>query len=106
MKYQFFNIPTVFSNIVFFKDLQKLLDSKKEGVIFFSMGSNLKSSELSIELRTGLLKFFGTLKQTVLWKFEEDLAGKPDNVVISSWLPQASILGEFQDSMLYSEVFF
>lgn len=60
------------------------------------MGSNLKSSELSVELRAGLLKLFGTLKQTVLWKFEEDLPGKPDNVVISSWLPQASILGEFQ----------
>lgn len=74
------------------EDLQKLLDSKKEGVIFFSMGSNLKSADLSIELRTGLLKLFGTLKQTVLWKFEEDLPGKPDNVVISSWLPQASIL--------------
>lgn len=72
-----------------------MLDTAKDGVIFFSMGSNLKSADLSLEFRAGLLKLCGGLKQTILWKFEEDLPGKPENVVISSWLPQAEILGEF-----------
>jgi len=74
-------------------DLQKIMDSAKNGVIFFSMGSNLKSSDMDIELRTILLEKFSTMKETVLWKFENDLPNRPANVIIQSWMPQNSILG-------------
>ncbi|XP_077289976.1 uncharacterized protein LOC143913834 [Arctopsyche grandis] len=73
-------------------DLKTILDSAKEGVVYFSMGSNLKSSQMSPELKAIILKALGNLKQTVLWKYEEDLPGKPKNVIIRKWMPQTGIL--------------
>lgn len=69
-------------------------ESKNEGVIYFSMGSNLQSKELPNEIKQNLLHMFGQLKQTVLWKFEEDLPNRPKNVHILKWAPQTSILGK------------
>ncbi|XP_075984667.1 UDP-glucosyltransferase 2-like [Anticarsia gemmatalis] len=74
------------------QDLKKLMDEAKHGVIYFSMGSNLKSKHLPQEVKDSLLKLFGGLKQTVLWKFEEDLPNTPPNVHIIHWAPQQSIL--------------
>lgn len=76
------------------KDLKDYLDSAKEGVIYFSMGSNLKSKDLPLETREGILRVFSKLKEKVLWKFEEDLPGRPANVKIEKWLPQQDILGK------------
>nr|WEU75320.1 uridine diphosphate-glycosyltransferases 40AP4 [Glyphodes pyloalis] len=73
-------------------DLQKLLDNAKHGLIYFSMGSNLRSKDLPDQVKRDLLKMFGALKQTVLWKFEEVLPDMPDNVHILNWAPQPSIL--------------
>ncbi|CAD0204904.1 UGT40R9 [Chrysodeixis includens] len=74
------------------KELKQLLESNNNGFIYFSMGSNLKSKDWPEEIKSGLLKMFGNLKQTVLWKFEEDLPNKPKNVHILKWAPQTSIL--------------
>jgi hypothetical protein len=74
-------------------DLQQLLDNAKEGVIYFSLGSNLKSALLPNEKRQILLNTFSKLKETVLWKWEDDtLPGKPANVHIAKWLPQQDVL--------------
>ncbi|XP_052744249.1 uncharacterized protein LOC112049418 [Bicyclus anynana] len=74
------------------EDLQKLMDNAKHGVIYFSMGSNLRSNQLPEVVKQELLKMFGKLKQTVIWKFEEDLPNRPSNVHIVQWAPQQSIL--------------
>ncbi|XP_023943056.2 UDP-glucosyltransferase 2-like [Bicyclus anynana] len=74
------------------EDLQKLMDNAKHGVIYFSMGSNLKSKQFPEVIKLDLLKMFGKLKQTVIWKFEEDLPNRPSNVHIVQWAPQQSIL--------------
>ncbi|XP_026763807.2 UDP-glucosyltransferase 2-like [Galleria mellonella] len=74
------------------EDLKKLLDNANNGLIYFSMGSNLKSKYLPDELKRGFLKIFRELKQTVLWKFEEPLPNLPKNVHIVQWAPQPSIL--------------
>ncbi|CAH2095522.1 unnamed protein product [Euphydryas editha] len=74
------------------EDLKKIMDNAKNGVIYFSMGSNLKSKMMPDELKQNLLKMFGSLKQTVLWKFEEDFPNTPKNVHILKWAPQQSIL--------------
>ncbi|RVE44213.1 hypothetical protein evm_011112 [Chilo suppressalis] len=73
-------------------DLQKLLDNAKNGLIFFSLGSNVKSKYMPENLKRNLLKVFAGLKQTVLWKFEENLSNLPSNVHIVQWAPQPSIL--------------
>lgn len=57
------------------------------------MGSNAKSSELSLEKRDAIVRTFAKLKQKVLWKFEEEiLQNKPSNLMISKWLPQDDVL--------------
>ncbi|XP_045503974.1 UDP-glucosyltransferase 2-like [Colias croceus] len=74
------------------ENLKQLMDNAEHGVIYFSMGSNLRSEDLPEELTSKILKIFGELKQTVLWKFERDLPNRPKNVHIVNWAPQQSIL--------------
>ncbi|XP_046982684.1 UDP-glucosyltransferase 2-like [Schistocerca americana] len=75
------------------KDLQEFMDAATEGVVYFSMGSNIKSADLSEELRAVFLKTFAKLKQKVLWKFEDDsLPNQPPNLRISKWFPQSDLL--------------
>jgi hypothetical protein len=73
-------------------DLQEFLDSAVDGAIVFSMGSFVQSKDFPIEKRNGFLNVFGRLKQKVLWKFEEEIPNKPENIKISSWLPQRDAL--------------
>jgi glucuronosyltransferase len=77
------------------QDLQSYLDESPDGVIYFSMGSNLRSSNMKNATINALLQAFSQLKQNVLWKWETDsLPGKPSNVKVGKWLPQSDILGE------------
>lgn len=71
------------------------MDDAKDGVIYFSLGSNFKSSLLAKNKLDALLNTFSKLKQRILFKWEtEILPGKPDNMMIAKWLPQDDILGE------------
>lgn len=74
--------------------LQEFLDDAPNGAVYFSMGSNLNSSNMPFDKKTAVLKVFARIKQKVLWKFEgggiEEL---PKNVKIDKWLPQQDILG-------------
>lgn len=75
------------------EELQQFMDAASEGVIYFSMGSAMKSADLSQETRAVFLKTFARLKQKVLWKFEDDsLPGQPPNLKISKWFPQSDLL--------------
>ena len=71
------------------------LDKSKNGVIYLSFGSALKGSLMTEENRKLLLNVFGRFKQyDVIWKWEtEEMPDKPDNVLLSKWLPQQEILG-------------
>ncbi|XP_063913096.1 UDP-glycosyltransferase UGT5-like [Zophobas morio] len=74
-------------------DLQKLLDDAVEGVIYFSLGSNVKSTNLDEKLRNTILGALSELPYKVLWKWESDyLPGKPKNVVTRKWFPQQDLL--------------
>lgn len=74
------------------ENLKKILDNAKNGVIYFSIGSNMKSKDIPKEILNTIFKMFGELKQTVLWKFELDLPETPQNVYTLKWAPQRSIL--------------
>jgi glucuronosyltransferase len=74
------------------KDIQQYLDNANRGAILFSLGSNLRSSDLSSETVQGIFNAFARIEQKVLWKFEADLPNKPDNVYISKWFKQRDIL--------------
>ncbi|PZC82952.1 hypothetical protein B5X24_HaOG200270 [Helicoverpa armigera] len=74
------------------ENLQKIMDEAPYGVIYFSMGSMMKSSTMPAKLKRDFLDVFGTLKETVIWKLEEELTDVPKNVIMVKWAPQPSIL--------------
>ncbi|GBP42148.1 Ecdysteroid UDP-glucosyltransferase [Eumeta japonica] len=81
------------------ENLKKILDDAKYGVIYFSMGSNLKSIDMHETAIEGLVKLFRTLKQTVIWKFEAEMKDLPPNLHILKWAPQPSILKDCEDDI-------
>jgi len=75
------------------QELADFVEQSAHGVIYFSMGSNIKSVDLPPATRQVLMETFASLPQRVLWKFEDDqLPEKPSNVFISKWFPQPDIL--------------
>merc|ERR1712086_802250 len=51
-------------------------------------------SQVPEDKKDALLKAVGKLKEKVLMKWEsDDLAGKPDNMIVRSFLPQQDLLG-------------
>ncbi|CAH1173989.1 unnamed protein product [Phaedon cochleariae] len=74
------------------QDLQDIMDSAKNGVILFSLGTNVRSDKMSSEKRNNILKAFSKMNQTVLWKFESNITNYPKNVIIRKWTPQTEIL--------------
>nr|CAI5848165.1 unnamed protein product [Callosobruchus analis] len=74
-------------------EMQKFLDEAKNGAILFSLGTNAQSKHLPKERLEGIIKAISRLKQRVLWKYEDvDLPGKPENLMITKWLPQVDVL--------------
>ncbi|KAG4070815.1 hypothetical protein HA402_011041 [Bradysia odoriphaga] len=73
-------------------EIKELLDNAHDGAIFMSLGTNVRSADLSDEKLSIFLNKFKSIKQKVVWKFETDLPNKPDNVFVSKWLPQNDIL--------------
>lgn len=73
-------------------ELKTFLDASQQ-VIYMSLGSNVKSKDLSNATKTIFLNVFRDLPYQVLWKFENDqLANKSKNVKISKWFPQSDLL--------------
>lgn len=74
-------------------EIKAILDSAKDGVIYVSWGSMIRSESLPVEKRNSFLKAFGSVKQTIVWKWEnETLSDQPKNVFIRKWMPQRDIL--------------
>ncbi|XP_065348445.1 UDP-glycosyltransferase UGT5-like [Cloeon dipterum] len=75
------------------KDIKEWLDGGKDGVIYFSMGSNLQGKLFPEEKRKALVQAFAELPQRILWKWEsESIPEQPKNVKVASWMPQQEIL--------------
>lgn len=74
------------------KDIQEYIDKAEHGVIFFSFGSFVQSSELPKEKIDIFLTALSKVKQRVIWKFEDESHEVPPNVLIRKWLPQSDIL--------------
>lgn len=89
------NVYSFLFELFLLQNLQKFLDDAKEGFIYFSLGSNARSSTMPKEIKRIFCNVFAKLPYKVIWKYEEDLSEKPKNVYIGKWLPQQSILGIF-----------
>ncbi|XP_069686791.1 UDP-glucosyltransferase 2-like [Periplaneta americana] len=75
-------------------ELQNFLDGAPEGVIYFNLGTNIKSDTLAQDKRQMFLDVFSDLTQfRVLWKWDTDeLPGQPSNVKVAKWFPQQDLL--------------
>ncbi|KAG5885585.1 hypothetical protein JTB14_003783 [Gonioctena quinquepunctata] len=86
------------------KELQEFLQSGAEnGVIYFSLGSNVKSSLITGNLRNQFLGTFAELPHKVLWKFETSLDNLPPNVKIIKWAPQQDILADHRVKLFITQ---
>lgn len=74
-------------------DLKKFLDEAKDGVIYFSFGTNIHMSVLAQDKMNIVIRSLSKIKQKVLWKFDGNIEGLSKNIRIEKWLPQKSILG-------------
>ena len=80
-----------------FQDIERFLDDSEQGVIYFSLGSIVKTNTISAEKRDAFLQAFAELPQRILWKWESDtIPNKPPNVKIARWLPQVDVLRTYQ----------
>lgn len=86
-----------------FKDFA---DSATNGLVLFSLGTNVRSDSLGTEKIETILKALGRLKEyKFLWKFEtkEKLPIQlPENVKIQAWMPQNDILAHRNTKLFIS----
>jgi len=74
------------------KDLESFL-SGSTPVIYFSLGSVLKSKDLGLARTQIFINAFSKLPYKVLWKYEADIKNLPSNIKVEKWMPQQDILG-------------
>ncbi|ERL86204.1 hypothetical protein D910_03615, partial [Dendroctonus ponderosae] len=75
------------------QDIENWINNSEHGVIYFSLGSMIKGHTFPEEQRKAFIRAFAKLPQRILWKWEnETMLDKPDNVMISKWMPQFDIL--------------
>lgn len=74
-------------------DIRKFIESAEHGVVYFSLGSNLKPSNMEEQKRWDILAVLSQLKQKVIWKWDdESMEIDNDKFMIRKWLPQDDIL--------------
>ncbi|XP_011176977.2 UDP-glycosyltransferase UGT5 [Zeugodacus cucurbitae] len=75
-------------------DIAEVLNGSPEGVIYFSLGTNVRGDLLKADKARIIFNVLSKLPYKVLWKWDEnDCPGNASNIIIKNWLPQDDILG-------------
>lgn len=77
------------------ENLQKFLDSATDdGVIYFSLGSNMRPEHLGEVRRAAVIKVLSEVKAKVVWNWNHESAKEVDQnkFFTANWLPQNEIL--------------
>lgn len=75
------------------KDIQEFIDSAEHGVVLFSLGSNLKPSNMEEGKKRAIIGALSRLKQKVVWKWDDETLNPDESrFLIRKWLPQDDIL--------------
>ena len=75
-------------------DIGNFLKKSKNGVVFMSFGSVIQPYLMPKEVKELFLNVFRRFPQyDFIWKWDDQVPEAPNNVLISSWLPQQEILG-------------
>lgn len=59
-----------------------------------SFGSLVRSATIPKSKIIMFMNVFSKIKQTVFFKYEEDLPEAPANVIVRKWLPQRDMIGK------------
>jgi len=79
---------------VLFQDIQTFLDEAPQGVIYFSLGTMIRSDTFPSDILQAFIDVFTKLPFRVLWKSNpENMPALPDNILLQTWMPQRDILG-------------
>ncbi|XP_058120497.1 UDP-glucosyltransferase 2-like [Anopheles ziemanni] len=74
-------------------DLKAYLDRSEHGVVYFSLGTLIRSDSLNQRNLNLFLEVFKSLKYDVLWKHDADLdLNGTTNIRMERWLPQQDLL--------------
>lgn len=88
-----FYLNSLLKNIKNSQNIREWIDEAEHGVIYFSLGSNIKSKYLKDTTLRHLLSAFSKVRQRVIFKWElSQLPDKPENVMTGRWFPQKDIL--------------
>ncbi|XP_019531373.3 UDP-glycosyltransferase UGT5-like [Aedes albopictus] len=75
------------------ENIRRFIENSSDGVIYFSMGSNLKPSLMGKEKLQAVLDSFAVVPHRIIWKYDnESMHLDPSKYLISKWLPQDDIL--------------
>lgn len=71
------------------------LENSHNGAVYFSLGTQVKSRDLTNRTLSEIIRAFSELPFNVLWKFEdENLPAVSKNVLIRKMFPQQDLLGK------------
>lgn len=75
------------------KDIEDFIEESEHGVVYFSLGGNLKPSTMPIEKQQAIINSLSKIKERILWKWDDPNA-KVDKskFLIKNWFPQDSVL--------------
>nr|UDE23989.1 UDP-glucuronosyltransferase [Plutella xylostella] len=74
-------------------DLKSFLDNSKRGVVYVSLGTNVRFETMEPSLIDVFVKAFEAMPYDVLWKFDgQNIPNAPKNVKIQKWFPQRDLL--------------
>ena len=74
------------------EDIKRFIESAEHGVVYFSLGGNLKPSKMSEDKKRSIYSALSKLKQKVIWKWDEQLDVDKNKFMVRKWLPQDDIL--------------
>ncbi|KFB44381.1 AGAP005163-PA-like protein [Anopheles sinensis] len=83
-----------FEDTGFSQDVINWVEKARNGVIYFSMGTNIRSADFPDYLRDAFTGAFSRLSQVlVIWKWENaTLTNQSGNVIVGPWMPQQQLL--------------
>ncbi|CAD1469116.1 unnamed protein product, partial [Heterotrigona itama] len=74
-------------------NIKKFLDEAHEGVLYFNLGSMVKTATMPKDKLDVLIKVFASIPRKVIWKWEvNEIPKLSSNVLVQKWLPQYDIL--------------
>lgn len=74
-------------------DIQLFIDNAPHGVVYFSLGGNLKPSKMSEQKKHDIYAALSKLKQRVIWKWDdESIEVDESKFMVRKWFPQDDIL--------------